>query len=81
MTAYKKPRLLEPTMTKLLPCPFCGMTPVVTSYDYKTPKGTVLHRQWRVECEYHGCEVQPTADWHYMSREEAIAAWNRRADA
>ena len=25
------------------------------------------------------CPTQPTADWHYFTREEAIAEWNRRA--
>ena len=26
------------------------------------------------------CPTQPTADWHYFTREVAIDAWNRRAE-
>lgn len=66
---------------ELLPCPFCGYMPQVSSYEYHLPLGKVYGTQWKVECMDDNCPAQPTVDWHYFTREEAIAAWNRRAEA
>lgn len=65
-------------MAEPLPCPFCGHEPLVSSYDYRLPLGSVYGTQWKVECEFHECPAQPTVDWHYFTRDEAIEAWNRR---
>ena len=66
-------------MTELKSCPFCGHEPQVSSYEYHLPSGKVYATQWRVECMDDLCPTQPTADWHYFTREEAIDAWNTRA--
>lgn len=54
---------------ELLPCPFCGVTPRLTFDDDKTIF-------YCVQCENDDC-LDPVAV--RMEREEAIAAWNRRA--
>jgi len=64
-----------------LPCPFCGYMPQVSSYEYRTPSGKPYAIQWKVECMDDNCPAQPTVDWHYFTREEAIEAWNRRDGA
>lgn len=69
MTAYEKPRLLEPTMTKLLPCPFCG-GPV------KTLIGP-FNRTTMFICDRCGADVCFYGAEH---GDKAIAAWNRRAE-
>lgn len=61
---------LEPTVTKLMSCPWCGKQPIVTSNG----------RQWEV---WHMCQsvegVTIETRWH-NHRSEALAAWNRRAE-
>jgi hypothetical protein len=66
---------------ELKPCPFCGYEPLVSSYEYHLPSGAVYGTQWKVECMDDNCPAQPVVDWHYFTREEAVDAWNRRADA
>ena len=62
---------------KLRPCPWCGTTPMyVEKYVYDN-KWT----QYRVGCEQHDCDAQPTVDWHYFTEQEAIDAWNNQAVA
>lgn len=54
-----------------LPCPFCGGEPVVDDY------GTEDDPFWQVACEE--CEIMIPADGDgILSRENAIAVWNRR---
>ena len=66
---YEKPRLLEPAMTKLLPCPFCGGR----AHHYSR------QQTWTntdcVICE--GCGA--TLVRNERAKDE-IAAWNRRAE-
>lgn len=63
------------TRPKLRPCPWCGTTPLyVEKYVYDN-KWT----QYRVGCEQHDCDAQPTVDWHYFTEREAIDAWNNQA--
>ena len=58
--------------TELLPCPFCGGTNV-QFIEYKGGYGTV------------GCGTcqfeKPDSSVVMLPKAEAIAAWNRRADA
>ncbi len=62
---------------KLRPCPWCGTTPsYVEKYVYDN-KWT----QYRVGCEQHDCDAQPTVDYHYLTEKEAIDAWNAQAVA
>lgn len=83
---YEKPRLLEPTMTKLLPCPFCGRKAHVIQAE--KPLYSHIHKEgWYVECDY--CYVSMGLDFlsdnasmgAFATEADAIAAWNRRADA
>ena len=62
------------------PCPFCGYEPMVSGYDYASVGGTYHAIQWKVECDHHDCPAQPTVDGHYITIDEAIEAWNRRAE-
>lgn len=57
---------------KLKPCPFCGKKPkVIKTKEF--PKGY----RWRVEC-YRGNTRAYTCS--FPMRQEAIEAWNRRAE-
>ena len=68
------------TMTELLPCPFCGSKAKVMKLDLKAiDEGWQL---WGVWCEddlsdeySHGHYID-----NYATEEEAVAAWNRRAE-
>lgn len=55
---------------ELLPCPFCGEHAEV--YDFKDGR-------YLVECSNTNCDVYPYTSIHY-DKEDAIAAWNRRAE-
>lgn len=62
---------------RLRPCPFCGTTPLyVEKYVYDN-----RWTQYRVGCEQHDCDAQPTVDYHYFTEQEAIDAWNNQAVA
>jgi hypothetical protein len=53
---------------------------MVSGYDYTSVGGTYHAIQWKVECDHHDCPAQPTVDGHYITMDEAIEAWNRRAE-
>ena len=54
---------------KLKPCPYCGLTPVNAQKPYSS------RDSWKVECAWCGRRMQG-----YSTEEEAIEAWNRRAN-
>ena len=56
-------------MNDLLPCPWCGCA------DNHLELNTDNHGDWRVYCEM--CVTQGP---HGVTENDAIAAWNRRAD-
>jgi Lar family restriction alleviation protein len=58
----------EQTTPKLKPCPFCGETAELY------PDGVLLSTPWWVECRRCG-----TFGPEKKTRQQAIAAWNRRA--
>ena len=58
-------------MTKLKPCPFCGG-------EAKIIQGS-LYYGYRVGCENYRCTTCPIT-YSYHTIEEAIEAWNTRAD-
>lgn len=53
---------------ELKPCPFCGGEAIV--------KGSDKMLIWWVDCKTSQCHASDNADT--LSREAAIAAWNRR---
>ena len=64
-------------MDKLMPCPFCGgRATVKTRYIGYGSIGLGEHDEYRVVCK----ECRASND-EYRREAEAIAAWNRRADA
>lgn len=61
--------------TKLKPCPFCGATEITTSNH----SGLFIEEgvcEYRVLCTVCGANT----GWENRTREEAIEAWNRRAN-
>ena len=58
----------------LLPCPFCGgdaaMDTVTTAFENKP--------RFRAYCLNPACRV--SMDWDWWSEEDAVRAWNRRAE-
>ena len=58
---------------ELLPCPFCGCAAWMNSHGSIFHGGIMGHR---VECQGE-CHAM-TCYWH--SKEEALEAWNMRAD-
>ena len=77
-------------MTKLLPCPFCGgMTKVVQCDDEGNVRGEEYESNpwsglgYRVVHESDDCPISTGEDGYnliYDSREEAVEAWNNRAE-
>lgn len=73
-------------MDKLKPCPFCGYIAKIEKIKHKLPKflskidgkpmGDDKYRtNFIVKCQY--CRAQTEEQWF---EEQAIEAWNRRAD-
>ena len=58
-------------MENLKPCPFCGEIPTVT-HDAQNCETYVI------QCANGECACMPVT-WWYLTKEEAIEAWNRRA--
>ena len=54
---------------ELKPCPFCGRKAILRRDSHGCYIG----------CENGMCSVLPTT-WYYDTEEEAIEAWNRRAN-
>jgi hypothetical protein len=61
---------MKPTKKKAekpLPCPWCGSKPKIGCIG-----------GFSIKCETDECVCQPSTDYHYATREEAIKAWNKR---
>lgn len=56
-------------MSELKPCPFCGEIPSLVKWG----------NEWDVECLSVVCAIVPETGL-YLTQEEAIEAWNRRAE-
>ena len=67
-------RMHNSELQKLRECPFCGGKAFVTEYLYSCDP-TFHATMYAVEC--NGCH---TTTFEYASKEEAIEAWNRRAE-
>ena len=61
-------------MSELKHCPFCGVVPKVEKFEDRRKRIT-----YGIECREADCDIQPLTLW-YADKEEAIKAWNRRAD-
>lgn len=62
---------------ELMPCPFCGGEANIKSISYE---GDPTRSDWWVSCQVCRVERPSTKKSEIVhSREEAIAAWNRRA--
>ena len=60
-------------MGELSPCPFCGDADVVIQYDHNDA-------EWYAQCQSRASECPfVVINSAATSREEAIAAWNKRA--
>jgi hypothetical protein len=57
---------------ELLPCPFCGKTPILSS----RPGINHCGRDWSIQCATPGCFNFVTTSSRYRS--ELIATWNKR---
>ncbi len=64
---------------ELKPCPFCGHMPALEDWTRGYDRAELPHWTWSVACEYDGCPCNPSTGDAYMTANEAITAWNRRA--
>ena len=72
MTDYEKPRLLEPTMTKLLPCPFCNHDGIHLRKKTQKRESKLTYEHWSGEYTGYGqyvplahCVVIPMTDYRF----------------
>ena len=72
----------EATMPeKIKPCPFCGESPTL-KHDWRYPRGiddSIYASE--VICENWECPIYHADNTYYQTDEEAIEAWNRRAES
>ena len=68
--------MTETKEQELKPCPFCGSEPYLHSPFLAAPtmNGKKRESRWQINCPE--CCVKTS---HYATKEEARAAWNRRA--
>ena len=70
-------------MVKLRKCPFCGGEAKIEIRFESFPMDGCC-KDWLIRCTKCSCSIRLAADSYYgrkfNSEEEAIAAWNRRAD-
>jgi len=63
---------------KLLPCPFCGGEALIkTSRRYPSGKEITAYSP---TCYNMACVIYDADDNYYRTEQEAIEAWNRRAN-
>lgn len=63
----------------LLPCPWCGKVPIVRRYAlFKT--GEIRYGVWCNNGNGEECPLIALETLPFERREDAIAAWNKRAD-
>lgn len=72
-------QLKETATEELKPCPFCGEFPTL-KHDLRYPQGydDSIHAS-EVICENLDCPIYNADNTYYLTDEEAIEAWNRRA--
>ena len=67
--------MAEQNEVGLLPCPFCACRSAGVQYEKEYDKDDLCRKFYRIQC--NGCCT--STDW-YSTKEEARAAWNRRAE-
>ncbi len=65
--------------TKLKPCPFCGGEAMIIKRKSNAAGSKFVYRVQCCADEEDGCSCIPKT-WNYYTKEEAIEAWNRRAE-
>ena len=60
-------------MAELKPCPFCGGEAFAVNFTYAITEGH--WKMWSVDCPKCRCQ-----SGDFVTKEEAIEAWNRRAE-
>ena len=67
----------------LKPCPFCGKIPEIQE-DYRWPRhGKYAGKRvdaYEIICVNFDCPIYKADNVYFLSKEEAIEAWNRRAE-
>ena len=67
-------------MAELKPCPFCGTIPKLQE-DIRYPRPRRLAvRAYEVVCQNWDCIIGYVDERYRLSKEDAIEAWNRRAE-
>ena len=61
--------------SELLPCPFCGEEHICL-FDEHDDNGL----SFAVGCVTEDCHGHVAISWHFDTKEEAIEAWNTRAE-
>ena len=64
-------------MSELKPCPFCGKEVFLLDVSIQPAP----YARWDVCCSTHDCFLRGGANNLYITREEAILAWNTRSEA
>ena len=64
-------------MRELKPCPFCGKE--VFLLDVETRSSA--YSKWDVYCRTHGCFLNSGTNNMFSNREDAMIAWNTRAES
>lgn len=68
-------------MTELKSCPFCGKMPIIKS-DNRYPRPECERvTAYEVICNNYDCIIYNADNKYYRTEEEAIMAWNRRAES
>ena len=69
---------------ELKPCPFCGKIPEIQE-DYRWPRhGNYAGKRvnaYEIICVNFDCPIYKADNVYFLSKEEAMEAWNRRAEA
>ena len=66
---------------ELKSCPFCGKDASVLSRDDDWNSCRPSDTYWMVGCDTEDCIGEWSSDQYFVSKEEAVTAWNTRKEA